>query len=338
MHRLSFYQAVCIIAFFVATISGGVSPVLSASEKDAHTSQSEIDLDEINGLKSLSACRAKLYDSCAAVKSLSLYEFHFRDRTSINVLAFPAKSKLKLAVHFAPAHTQATSKQAKSASAIAAVNGGYFNLSDGVSASYAVINGVSAADPKTNRALTENPKLLPFLPQIFDRSELRLLQDKKSELHYVIAAHSEKLPPGMKLIDSLQGGPRLLPELTAEREAFIRHEADGTTTDSIGVMRTAARTAIGLTEDGQVLVVSVAGKKQSEFSAGLDLATLAKLLKNLGAREALNFDGGTSTTMVLQTDLIDGEKAHADGNYQMLVGLTPETRVKSTLCIVERNK
>jgi|GEM_PF-727574 len=314
-------------AIFVATISGGMSEVYA-----------KIDIAEIKGLKCLSACRVKLKEKAPAAKHLSLYHLQLKDNSEIFVLAFPANGNLKLAVHMAERRTAPTGQQAKEERAVAAVNGGYFNLSDGVSASYVVVGGVTCADPKKNKALTSNPKLQTFLPQIFDRSELRIMKDARGDIHYAIATHQEALPSGMKLVDSLQGGPRLLPELTAEKEAFVRRDAAGETTDSIGVMRTAARTAVALTHDGQVLVVSVAGKKQSEFSAGLDLATLARLLKNLGAREALNFDGGTSTTMVLQTDLTEGEKAHADGNFQMLVGLTPETLVKSTLCLVECDK
>ncbi|MBS1998297.1 MAG: phosphodiester glycosidase family protein [Cyanobacteria bacterium SZAS LIN-2] len=234
--------------------------------------------------------------------------------------------------------TAPTTRQALEAGALAAVNGGYFNLSDGESASYVVVNGAMVADPTKNKALTGNPKLQPFLKNIFDRSELRVMQDSRGQMHYGVAAHGTALPQDLKLVDALQGGPSLLPELTAEQEAFVRHEPSGETTDSIGVMRTAARTAVGLTDKGQVLVISVAGKKQSEFSAGVDLATLAKLLKNLGATEAINFDGGTSTTMILKTGPAQTKKASADGGFKMLVGRTPETLVKSTLCIVESKK
>ena len=75
----------------------------------------------------------------------------------------------------------------------------------------------------------------------------------------------------------------------------------------------------------------MAGKKQDEFSAGLTLADLALLLSNLGAKEALNLDGGTSSTMVLK-----GGALQSDKDYCMLVGREPETLVKSTLCLIEQ--
>jgi exopolysaccharide biosynthesis protein len=76
------------------------------------------------------------------------------------------------------------------------------------------------------------------------------------------------------------------------------------------------------------LIVAVAGKGQDEFSSGLTLADLAKLLKNLGAVEAVNLDGGTSTTMI-QCSKKDNSQ------WQMLIGRTPETRVRSALLVFE---
>lgn len=57
------------------------------------------------------------------------------------------------------------------------------------------------------------------------------------------------------------------------------------------------RTAIGVDRDtGRLLLVVVDGRQ--EFSRGLTLVELAELLRDLGAEEALNLDGGGSSTMV----------------------------------------
>ncbi len=56
------------------------------------------------------------------------------------------------------------------------------------------------------------------------------------------------------------------------------------------------RTAVGIDRDsGRVLLVAVDGRQ--DFSRGLTLVELAKLMRRLGAEAALNFDGGGSTTM-----------------------------------------
>lgn len=240
--------------------------------------------------------------------------------------------------------TQPTSLIAARNDAWLAVNGGYFNLSNGESASFVEKDGKILADPRLNRALVENHRLKPFLPQIFARSELRILRGHGKGVgqggHIIaqIAGHNEQLPRGCKLEWALQGGPRLLPELNAREEAFLRSEADENNcggrkeVDSIGVNRTAARTAVGVTDDGYLIIVAVAGKGQDEFSSGLTLPQTALLLKKLGATAALNLDGGTSTTFVAAGEGV-ATKTHR--SYKMLIGRNPETRVCSALLVVK---
>jgi exopolysaccharide biosynthesis protein len=58
------------------------------------------------------------------------------------------------------------------------------------------------------------------------------------------------------------------------------------------------RTAVGIDSDtGKVLLVVVDGR--SESSSGLTLLELADLMVQLGADEALNLDGGGSSTMAV---------------------------------------
>lgn len=58
------------------------------------------------------------------------------------------------------------------------------------------------------------------------------------------------------------------------------------------------RTVIAVTADRRVLLVTVDGR-QPGFSVGMTLVELTTLLSRLGAREAINVDGGGSTTMVV---------------------------------------
>jgi hypothetical protein len=59
----------------------------------------------------------------------------------------------------------------------------------------------------------------------------------------------------------------------------------------------APRTAIGIREDGTVLLVVVDGRARPPHSVGATLAELAILMKNLGCRHAMNMDGGGSSVM-----------------------------------------
>ena len=57
------------------------------------------------------------------------------------------------------------------------------------------------------------------------------------------------------------------------------------------------RTAVGIDRDtGKVLLLAIDGRQS--FSRGYTLVELAKMMKSLGAEDALNLDGGGSTTMV----------------------------------------
>ncbi len=89
------------------------------------------------------------------------------------------------------------------------------------------------------------------------------------------------------------GGPRLVRdgriEITGEEERF---QAD------ILVGR-APRTAIGITGDQKLLLVTVNGR-QPNISVGMTLHELGNLLLELGALQAMNLDGGGSTTMVIR--------------------------------------
>jgi hypothetical protein len=74
------------------------------------------------------------------------------------------------------------------------------------------------------------------------------------------------------------------------------------------------RTGVGFTSDNQVLFVTVDGR-QSGYSVGMTPLRFAKLFRSLGATYALNLDGGGSTTMVVNGDVVN----RPSGGSQRLV-------------------
>ncbi|HSB10126.1 MAG TPA: phosphodiester glycosidase family protein [Blastocatellia bacterium] len=64
------------------------------------------------------------------------------------------------------------------------------------------------------------------------------------------------------------------------------------------------RTAIAKLKDGGILLATVDGR-QPGVSAGMSLSELAGLLLEFGAAEAINLDGGGSTTMVISGKLVN---------------------------------
>jgi hypothetical protein len=73
--------------------------------------------------------------------------------------------------------------------------------------------------------------------------------------------------------------------------------ADVDTSGAAGFRARNPRTAVAITTSGHVLLVIVDGR-QPGYSDGMSLRELGELLRALGARSALNLDGGGSTTLV----------------------------------------
>ncbi len=65
------------------------------------------------------------------------------------------------------------------------------------------------------------------------------------------------------------------------------------------------RTAVGFSEDSTKLIMVVVDGRQPELSAGINLIDLADLLLNLGCHNAINLDGGGSSTMVIRDKVVN---------------------------------
>ena len=84
----------------------------------------------------------------------------------------------------------------------------------------------------------------------------------------------------------------------------------------------APRTAIGLKKDGTVLVLVVDGR--SNTSRGLTLKELATYFLRLGARDAVNFDGGGSSVMVINGEVVNKPSDGRERPVSMALGLFPK--------------
>lgn len=93
----------------------------------------------------------------------------------------------------------------------------------------------------------------------------------------------------------ISGGPYLL----KDNQIFIDMTAQKL--QSIGGRN--PRTAIGYTEDNNLVLVAVDGREGS--SVGLTLVELAKLMKALGCTNAINLDGGGSTVMYIKGQIVN---------------------------------
>lgn len=214
---------------------------------------------------------------------------------------------------------------ARELGAVAALNGGYFNHQDGVSASYVTIAGQTRSDPHQNELLVNNPQLKPYLPQIFDRTEFRVLEGPDGP-RWSLAPHFAPVPPGLRIVDALQAGPRLLPTLRLEEEGFVAYgpsDAQGhrpLRRDGIAAYKRAARSALGLKPDGTLVLAAALGPK----GGGLTLPELCDALAQVGCSEAMNLDGGSSTTLVHR----EGDRLKKDAPPE------GEAKVRSVLVVL----
>lgn len=60
------------------------------------------------------------------------------------------------------------------------------------------------------------------------------------------------------------------------------------------------RTAVGYSKNGKFLYIVVVDGRQPFYSQGITLAELANLMLDLGAHDAMNLDGGGSSTLVIR--------------------------------------
>lgn len=192
---------------------------------------------------------------------------------------------------------------------VAIFNAGFFDPVNQKSTSYIVIGGQLVADPKDNKRLIDNPKLKSYLNLILNRSEFRRYLCGQT-MRYAIALHNQLPPADCQSVDAIGAGPQLLPKMTLMQEAFVDNTLGR---DALGSQQPNARTAVGITDDGSVILVMVAQKPSQPNNSGISLPQLADLMKSLGVKEAMNLDGGSSSSFYFQGKTFYG-KVNEQGN------------------------
>jgi exopolysaccharide biosynthesis protein len=84
----------------------------------------------------------------------------------------------------------------------------------------------------------------------------------------------------------------------------------------------APRTAVGVTKDDHLLLVTVDGR-QKDVSVGVTFYELAALMIELGAVNAMNLDGGSSTQMCIGQDIVNSPTVSGGNNVSNGILLIP---------------
>lgn len=110
-------------------------------------------------------------------------------------------------------------------------------------------------------------------------------------------------PDWSNVVEAISGGPYLIKDgevyIDTAEEKFNFPEKD----------LYATRSAIGIGEDKKLYLVVANGKKNND-SVGLTLEQLARVLKKLNLKEAINLDGGGSSTLIVDGKAINELKDH----------------------------
>lgn len=215
-----------------------------------------------------------------SLDGMTLKRMHFNRKNCLGsnqfvaVIEIPAGSPRRLAFTYEPQRTP-TSVHARKHGALAAINGSFFDMQQHNPICYLRIDGkeLGINTPQVSDSVHRkyyqygSMKLVAGRPEIFVHDSARLAERMLKDSNIMTA--------GPLLIHK----GRMLP--MRDDKTFVTHRHN--------------RTAVGVRADGTVLLVVVDGRtKQSE---GLSLQDFSRLLRYLGCRDALNLDGGGSTTM-----------------------------------------
>ncbi|HPU61304.1 MAG: phosphodiester glycosidase family protein [Bacillota bacterium] len=195
------------------------------------------------------------------------------------------------------------------------------------SGAIAGVNGVFHASDGTPLGLIIVDGKLKSLP-IMNRTAMGITRDRRILIDNVSVDTSGNLTPDWLaegVIYAVGGGPRLVKDgeihVTSLEEQFKPDVASGR----------APRTAVGVTDDGKLLLIAVTGRK-AYHSVGVTLDELAHIALELGAKDAMNLDGGGSSTMVVRNFVMntpsDGRERKVADAILVFAG-TPETTSES---------
>ncbi len=120
------------------------------------------------------------------------------------------------------------------------------------------------------------------------------------------------ITPG-RIEHALGGGPRLVRD--GEISVPFRWESFGSSFSN----RRTSRSAVGITAAGKVLLVTVERSKRK--NSGMNLWELARLMRGLGAVQAMNLDGGSSSTLVVGGKVVNRTESAQRGVGSILLVL-----------------
>ena len=194
------------------------------------------------------------------------------------VIEIPAQSHRRLAFVSDTSLTE-VSALAERCGAYAAVNGTYFDMRAGNPVCYLRIDGQEVGENTPAKSDSVNRKYYQYASLLLRGGRPYLTVPDSNRLWESALPDSNIMTAGPMLIRK--------GELVAQRD------------DRTFVTRRHNRTALGLRPDGTTLLVVADGRFKHQ-AEGLSLTELELVMRWLGCTEAVNLDGGGSSTMYVQ--------------------------------------
>lgn len=198
--------------------------------------------------------------------------------------------KMKKRVKTYASQSLITNEEAHNQSgALLTINAGFFDPKNSKTISYVTMDRQTIEDPMFNESLLSNPVLRQNLSKIINRTEFRIV-DCDNKYRYEMVPHNTPIDFSCSIVEAVQGGPLILPELRLEEEFFIVKDGDKVVRESCSVLHKVPRTILGL-KDGDLHILIITDDHP------MDMYEVQALCKKLGFERAMGLDGGSSTSM-----------------------------------------
>ena len=215
------------------------------------------------------------------VQEISIFELEsdslFREKQQVVVaeLTRDLQSRYKLAIAYSDTLLKKTSQFAQESDALVALNGGFFDVERGGSVAYLESDGKVIAKtrlPKEKWAKTDS--LLNGAIILDNSGSLKLEIAKPANYYEQSEAESWVMVAGPMLLLEGKGLP-------LENSSFVKTKHP--------------RSCLCITSAKNILFIAIDGRSAS--ASGMSLTEVQQFLLRLDCRDAINLDGGGSTTL-----------------------------------------
>lgn len=237
----------------------------------------------------------------------------FNSNQFFSVIEIPSGSHARLAFAADSVLTSVAAFATRD-SALAAINGSYFNMRSGAPVCYLRIDGRELGHNTPSRRDSLHRKY-------YQNATLRLLPSRRPR--FLVPDSSRTYEHTLPDSNLMTAGPMLIRKGIDYPQRF----------DRTFVTARHNRTAIGLKPDGTVVLLVVDGRHPRQ-AEGLTIPELTRVMHWLGCCDAVNLDGGGSTTMYINGRGTNGIVNHPSDNGRF--DTNGQRRVANAILVIKR--